>query len=168
MVNIPESHASCPVGHATALLGDRWSIMIVREALGGATRYQEFRAALRISDHTLARRLRHLQEIGVLRRDAEAPTRYELTEAGQDLARVLAVLGDWAMKWLPVELPLRSISEPVRRAAGDLGIEITQSTPNDTSAIAISTAPPSGFRRLISSDAHISKALGFDTGEPAQ
>jgi DNA-binding HxlR family transcriptional regulator len=121
---IPESHTNCPVGHATALLGDRWSIMIVREALGGANRYQEFREQLSISDHTLTRRLGHLQEIGVLSRNEEAPTQYQLTEAGQDLARVLAVLGDWAMKWLPVELPLRSIAEPVVRAAEQLGIDI--------------------------------------------
>ncbi len=130
IVGIPQSPTNRPVGHATALLGDRWSIMIVREALAGATRYQELRDALSISDHTLTRRLNHLQEIGLLSRDEDAPAHYQLTEAGHDLARVLAVLGDWAMKWLPVQQPLRTMPEPIVLAASQLGIDIVQSTPS--------------------------------------
>ncbi len=121
-MDIPESHAHCPVGHSTALLGDRWSMLIVREALTGVDRYQEYKERLLISDHTLTRRLTHLQEIGVLRRDEVNAGSYLLTEAGHDLARVLAVLGDWAMRWLPVEPPIRVPPEPVLVAAGQLGI----------------------------------------------
>ena len=120
-VDIPESHRHCPVGHATALLGDRWSMLIVREALSGVDRYQGLKDALGISDHTLTRRLGHLQAIGVMRRDDAAPSRYVLTPAGADLARVLAVLGDWAMRWQPVERPLRQPSEAVLTAAEELG-----------------------------------------------
>ncbi len=122
-MEIPTSHSHCPVGHATALLGDRWSMLIVREALAGSGRYQDFKDALSISDHTLTRRLAHLQEIGVLRRDDERPAGYHLTEAGHDLARVMAVLGDWAMRWLPVERPIRVPAEPVMRAAEELGFD---------------------------------------------
>ena len=121
-MEIPHSHRNCPIGHATALLGDRWSMLIVREALGGLERYQDFKDALAISDHTLTRRLTHLQEIGVLTRDEAPPARYYLTDAGADLARVMAVLGDWAMRWLPVDRPLRTPSEPVIQAADRLGI----------------------------------------------
>lgn len=70
-------------------------MLIVREALGGVDRYKDFSNALAISDHTLSRRLSHLQDIGVLQRDDLAPARYHLTPAGEDLAPVLAVLGDW-------------------------------------------------------------------------
>lgn len=122
-MEIPRSHRNCPVGHATALLGDRWSMLIVREALGGIDRYQDFKDALAISDHTLTRRLAHLREIGVLTRDETRPARYQLTEAGEDLARVMAVLGDWAMRWLPVDRPLRTPSEPVILAAERLGFD---------------------------------------------
>ncbi|MGH1492851.1 MAG: winged helix-turn-helix transcriptional regulator [Acidimicrobiales bacterium] len=122
-MQIPDSHSHCPVGHATALLGDRWSMLIVREALAGAERYQQFRDALGISDNTLTRRLSHLQDIGVLERDEAEPALYHLTESGQDLARVMAVLGDWAMRWLPVERPIRSVSEPVIQAANQLGFD---------------------------------------------
>lgn len=122
-LDIPDSHNHCPVGHATALLGDRWSMLIVREALGGVERYKDFSDALRISDHTLSRRLVHLQRIGVLQRDEETPSRYHLTEAGKDLTRVLAVLGDWAMHWLPVKQPIRAVPEPVIKAAEQLGFD---------------------------------------------
>ncbi len=122
-MEIPPSHRNCPVGHATALLGDRWSMLIVREALAGSERYQDFKHALKISDHTLSRRLVHLQGIGVLDRDEATSTRYHLTEAGRDLARVMAVLGDWAMQWLPVDRPIRIPSEPVMLAADELGFD---------------------------------------------
>lgn len=128
---IPDSHSHCPVGHATALLGDRWSMLIVREALGGVDRYKDFSDALGISDHTLSRRLVHLQDIGVLERDGVTPARYHLTEAGKDLTRVLAVLGDWAMHWLPVARPIRSVPEPVVRAAEQLGFDTRNRMGND-------------------------------------
>lgn len=98
-------------------------MLIVREALGGATRYQEFKDTLGISDHTLTRRLTHLQDIGVLVRAEQTASRYLLAEAGEDLARVLAVLGDWAMQWLPVERPLRQPVEAVVDAAEQLGLD---------------------------------------------
>ena len=123
-MSIPDSHRHCPVGHATALLGDRWSLLIVREALGGVDRYRDFRSTLAISDHTLTRRLAHLQAIGVLRRDVETVGRYHLTPAGEDLARVLAVVGDWGMRWLDVDRPLRPVPEPLVLAAEELGFDI--------------------------------------------
>ena len=122
-MQIPDSHRHCPVGHATALLGDRWSMLIVREALAGSDRYQTFKEVLAISDHTLTRRLSHLQDIGVLQRVDGRPVRYELTDAGQDLARVMAVLGDWAMRWLPVDQPIRIPPAAVMAAAAEMGIE---------------------------------------------
>lgn len=122
-MRVPASHRHCPVGHATALLGDRWSILIVREALAGVDRYQGFRHVLGISDHTLTRRLGHLQDIGVLWRPGGSPASYRLTQAGEDLARVLAVLGDWALRWLPVEQPLRQPPGAVVEAGHGLGLE---------------------------------------------
>ena len=99
-------------------------MMIVREALAGSDRYQDFRDALGISDNTLTRRLGHLQQVGVLVHDDPEPGVYRLTDAGNDLARVLAVLGDWAMRWMSVEMPLRPISQPVIDAAEAFGFEM--------------------------------------------
>ena len=124
-MDIPDSHAHCPVGHATALLGDRWSILIVREALAGVDRYRGFRDALGMSDHTLTRRLAHLQDIGVLKRDDATRARYHLTEAGRELAPVLAVLGEWALRWLPVDQPIRVPPAAILEAAEQLGLDTT-------------------------------------------
>lgn len=98
-------------------------MLIVREALAGTSRYKGFRQSLAISDHTLTRRLSHLQEIGVLEREAGKNASYHLTTAGEDLARVLAVLGDWAVQWLPVDQPLRTPPEAVIQAAEQLGFD---------------------------------------------
>ncbi len=124
-MDIPDSHAHCPVGHATALLGDRWSILIVREALAGVDRYRDFRDVLGISDHTLTRRLAHLQDIGVLERDDAARAHYHLTEAGRELAPILAVLGEWALRWLPVDQPIRVPPAAILEAAEQLGLGTT-------------------------------------------
>ncbi len=124
-MDIPDSHAHCPVGHATALLGDRWSILIIREALSGVDRYRDFRDVLGMSDNTLTRRLAHLQNIAVLERDDASRARYHLTEAGRELAPVLAVLGEWALRWLPIDQPLRAPSAAVLEAAEQLGLDTT-------------------------------------------
>ncbi|MEM7092396.1 MAG: helix-turn-helix domain-containing protein [Actinomycetota bacterium] len=124
MPQIPASHRHCPAGHSLAVLGDRWSMLIVREALDGRDRYQEFRDVLGISDNTLTRRLGHLQDAGILTRGTPESGEYRLTDAGRDLARVLAVLGDWAMNWMPVDTPLRPVPQAVVDAGTSLGLAI--------------------------------------------
>ena len=71
-------------------------------------------------------RLAHLQDIGVLVRHDASPARYQLTDAGVDLARVLAVLGDWGMRWLPVDRPLLPVCEPIINAAEQLGFLVRE------------------------------------------
>lgn len=95
--------------------------MIVREALRGAERFDAFRESLAISENTLSRRLTHLQEIGVLARAEDGS--YALTEAGEDLAQVLAVLGHWGQRWLRVKQPALSPPPAVLAAALSLGIK---------------------------------------------
>jgi DNA-binding HxlR family transcriptional regulator len=113
------------MAHALGLLGDRWSLLLVREALDGASRYEEFRARLGLSDHTLSRKLRGLVETDLLTRTSD-PTRpaYRLTPAGTDLATVLAVLGVWNQRWFPVPRPRRP-PQAVAEAAESLGLATT-------------------------------------------
>ncbi len=94
--------------------------MIVREALRGAERFDAFRESLAISENTLSRRLTHLQEVGVLARAEDGS--YALTEAGEDLAQVLAVLGHWGQRWLPIEQPALTPPPAVMAAAVSLGL----------------------------------------------
>ncbi|WP_328764335.1 winged helix-turn-helix transcriptional regulator [Streptomyces sp. NBC_00272] len=85
------------------MVGERWALLVVREALAGARRFDEFRDRLRMSENTLARRLTELTASGVLRRTQYSlkPARFEylLTEQGRALVPVLAALAAWGNEW---------------------------------------------------------------------
>ncbi len=112
------------MAHAIGLLGDRWSLVVIREALDGATRYDDFKSRLDMSDNTLSRKLRELVGAGLLERctDRGRP-QYRPTSAAVDLARVIALLGDWNQRWFPVDNPRRPPAA-VSEAAEVLGLEI--------------------------------------------
>src|SRR5689334_2928206 len=90
----------CSIARALDLLGERWTLLIVREVLCGGRTFGDIRRGIpRISRTMLAARLHELVDAGVLaRRGAEG---YELTESGTDLMGVVAALGTWGQKWLP-------------------------------------------------------------------
>jgi DNA-binding HxlR family transcriptional regulator len=94
----------CSIARALDLLGERWSLLVVRELLcGGRTFGDVQRGIPRISRTMLAARLRELLEAGVIER-TEDPG-YQLTDAGRDLMGVVRELGTWGQKWLPRTLP---------------------------------------------------------------
>ncbi|MBT2402895.1 MULTISPECIES: helix-turn-helix domain-containing protein [unclassified Streptomyces] len=94
---------NCPAARALDVIGERWALLVVREALGGARRFDEFRDRLRMSENTLARRLAELTAAGVLMRTQYSlkPARFEylLTERGRALVPVLAALVAWGNEW---------------------------------------------------------------------
>jgi DNA-binding HxlR family transcriptional regulator len=102
------SHNSnfCPAFHrAVELIGRRWSGTIVRELLGGASRFTDLRDAIpEISDRMLCERLRELEVEGVIVRrvHGQPPVRveYELTAKGRALDKVCAAIGEWADSWV--------------------------------------------------------------------
>lgn len=96
------SRSPCPVGRASRILGDRWVILILREAFLGATRFDEFLPNTGINRAALTTRLTALVEHGILERDPPDARRaaYRLTPAGHELAPVLSAMRDWAGKWL--------------------------------------------------------------------
>jgi DNA-binding HxlR family transcriptional regulator len=90
----------CPMAHALALVGERWSLLLVRELLKGPKRYTDLAEGLPgIGTNILAARLRHLEQVGVLRRRRLPPpaasTVYELTEYGARLDEALYALARW-------------------------------------------------------------------------
>jgi DNA-binding HxlR family transcriptional regulator len=94
----------CPVSYAADLLADRWTMLIVREMLGGATRFNEIERLLpHVSRSLLAQRLRHLTRIGIVV-TVPAPggrgNEYRLTPAGEELEPVLMAMGTWAVRWV--------------------------------------------------------------------
>ena len=100
----------CPVARALAVVGDRWTVLIVRELFLGTRRFEEFQAQTGMSSHLLSTRLKRLESDGIVRRKrySERPPRFEyrLTAKGLDLYPLLLSLKAWGEKWSG--LPRRS------------------------------------------------------------
>lgn len=96
---------SCPVARGLSVIGDRWTLMVLRDCFLGIRRFEAMQARLGITRHVLADRLRKLEADGVLRREPyqERPTRHEyrLTEKGKALYPVLVALIAWAEDHVP-------------------------------------------------------------------
>ncbi len=92
----------CPIARSLSLLGDAWSLLILRDAHAGLTRFEDFRKSLGIAPTMLTGRLSSLTEGGLLqkRRYSERPPRdeYVLTEAGRDFLPALFAIGAWGRK----------------------------------------------------------------------
>ncbi|WP_432489537.1 winged helix-turn-helix transcriptional regulator [Kineococcus sp. SYSU DK018] len=89
---------NCPVARTLDLVGDRWSLLIVRDAMDGARAFTDFQQRLGIARNVLTDRLRRLVEDGVMRREVAASGKrqtYALTPAGQDLFTVVVALRQW-------------------------------------------------------------------------
>jgi DNA-binding HxlR family transcriptional regulator len=86
----------CPIARSLDRVGEWWSILILRDAIGGMTRFEEFQKSLKIAPNMLSRRLAGLVEAGLLerRRYCDRPPRdeYVLTERGSDFRSVLLAL----------------------------------------------------------------------------
>lgn len=93
----------CPIAKAAEVLGERWTILIVRELLLGTRRFNEFQRALsQISPALLTKRLGQLVDCGLVVREVgegQQRAEYSLTAAGRELRPVVLGLGKWGMKW---------------------------------------------------------------------
>lgn len=97
----------CSVARALDLLGERWTLLVVRELLSGTRHFNDIRRGIpRISRTMLAERLRELRDAGVLVRDEDGGgSAYTLTDSGLALAATIRELGTWGQRWLPRTLP---------------------------------------------------------------
>src|SRR5215212_1468143 len=99
----------CPLAYALDLVGERWTLLIVRELLAGPHRFKDLLAGLPgISTNLLTDRLKSLEEQGLIHRHVIPPpagsTVYELTAAGQGLEPAVLELGCWGARLLPPTL----------------------------------------------------------------
>jgi DNA-binding HxlR family transcriptional regulator len=117
----------CSVARALELVGERWTLLVVRDAFLGRRRFEEFQESLGIARNVLADRLAKLVEHGIFERVPyqERPERFEyrLTDRGRDLRLTLAALMQWGDEYLsptpPRRLRRRSDGTPVRVALVD-------------------------------------------------
>nr|WP_063573387.1 helix-turn-helix domain-containing protein [Luteibacter rhizovicinus] len=95
---------TCPVGRSLDVIGDRWSLLIVRDAFDGVSRFGDFQRGLGVARNILADRLRKLIEAEVLvsqpAADGSAYQEYVLTPKGESLFPVVVALRQWGEKHL--------------------------------------------------------------------
>lgn len=91
--------AECPVARTVDVIGDRWSLLIIRDAFDGISRFSEFQRNLGLAKNILSSRLRELVAQGILEvvpaADGSAYSEYALTAKGRDLFVILVSLRQW-------------------------------------------------------------------------
>ncbi|MGY4524402.1 winged helix-turn-helix transcriptional regulator [Pseudomonas sp. UBA4617] len=101
---LDENNAQCPVARALEVLGDRWSLMILRDTFDGLRRFSEFQKNLGLAKNILASRLKLLVESGLLTlqpaSDGSAYKEYVLTEKGRSVFPVVVGLRQWGERFL--------------------------------------------------------------------
>jgi DNA-binding HxlR family transcriptional regulator len=97
----------CGVHAAAQLLGDAWTLLLVRDLAHGPRRFKELEASTGISPRVLTDRLRSLVAQGIMTRKmfAEIPPRveYQLTDKGKDILPIIDALRDYGVRWLKPE-----------------------------------------------------------------
>ncbi|MCX5076062.1 winged helix-turn-helix transcriptional regulator [Streptomyces sp. NPDC060334] len=113
--------ADCSIAQALDVVGDWWTLLVVRDAARGVHRFEEFQRELGVSRKVLTERLKLLVEAGVLTREPyqERPVRHEyrLTPRGRGLLPVLVALQDWGDTWILGEGEMTATTEESSREA---------------------------------------------------
>lgn len=107
MKNEPLCEAPCPIARSVGRIGDSWSIIILRDAFAGFTRFDEFQKSANVAPNILSRRLKELVDDGLLEKVcySSTPPRYEyhLTERGRDFRPVIIALAEWGNRHFATE-----------------------------------------------------------------
>ncbi len=122
----PEDFRSfCPIASSLDIIGDRWTLVLIRDLYFGASRYNDFLSSPEgIPSNLLADRLKTMEERGIVTKIPyqTKPTRYEykLTEMGLALYPVMKTLSQWGLEWLPDRVARLPEDVPwVRRVFGN-------------------------------------------------
>jgi DNA-binding HxlR family transcriptional regulator len=126
MRGVALSSLNCSIARTLDVVGERWTLLVLRDAFNGVRRFEDFAIRLPIARNVLTTRLRRLVAHGILSRERyqERPVRYEyrLTAKGQDLYPVLIGLLRWGDRYLageagpPLEVVHRACGHPVAAA----------------------------------------------------
>lgn len=104
MENASPQNSECPVARTLDVIGDRWSLMIIRDAFDDIRRFSEFQKSLGVAKNILASRLKALVEVGVFdvrpASDGSAYKEYVLTEKGREIFPVVVSLRQWGERFL--------------------------------------------------------------------
>jgi DNA-binding HxlR family transcriptional regulator len=138
---------NCGVAQALDQLGDSWTLLIIRDALVGATRFQHFESNLGIAKNILSDRLSKLVEHGVLSKERlDEPGHrfeYKLTPKGRDLWIVLTAMRLWGDKWIfgEANVPAKFREHGTGREVAGLVAVDADGVPVDASALELAPGP---------------------------
>jgi DNA-binding HxlR family transcriptional regulator len=113
---------NCSIKRALDILGEKWTLLILREAFYGVSRFDDFARALRCGRGVLSARLKALTEAGILKRveykegDQRGRYEYRLAEKGLDLFTTILALSQWGERWMPP--PDGPVAKVTERASG--------------------------------------------------
>src|ERR1041384_1445303 len=130
------SKMACPIARSLDRVGEWWSILIIRDALHGFTRFDQFQKSLNIAPNMLTRRLNALVDAGILqrRRYTQRPPRdeYVLTEMGRDFRPVLIAMAAWGNRhFAPEGARVVLVDKKTRRTADPVLVDRRTRRPLD-------------------------------------
>ncbi|MEV0379131.1 winged helix-turn-helix transcriptional regulator [Nonomuraea sp. NPDC050643] len=150
-----ERDVQCSIAQAASVIGDWWSLLIVREVTRGHRRFDDLLRELGISRKILTERLKHLVEHGVLTREQYqvGPVRHEyvLTATGWALAPTLISMQDWADRWLLGDGALSGVPNPQGTETGRVHALLSTRVPEPLLLDAADLTPTSSFSGVSSS-----------------
>jgi len=112
----------CPVAHTLSVVGDQWTLLIIRDVMNGPKRFDELQSGLGISRNLLTQRLKRMVEADLLARRPIPDSRrftYSLTPKALELRPTILALAEWGQKWREtavgthVEITEKETGEPV-------------------------------------------------------
>jgi DNA-binding HxlR family transcriptional regulator len=126
----------CSIAKALDVVGDPWTMLILRDALLGVSRFDDFATRLGIPRATLTARLDHLCETGVFTKETyqESPARYDyaLTEKGEGLRTVVVALLQWGDRWArDDDPPTHLVDDETGRRLDPVLVDRSSGTPLD-------------------------------------
>jgi DNA-binding HxlR family transcriptional regulator len=157
-VQTKNARTECPVARALECVGEWWSILILRDAFQGLTRFDEFQRSLGIAPNILTRRLAHLTEAGLFERCLynERPPRYEyvLTAKGRDFFGVIMAIFAWGNRHLAPEGKSLMLAErDTLRAINPVVVDAHGLSPVTTANVVLVPGPraSTGMRKRLAS-----------------
>jgi DNA-binding HxlR family transcriptional regulator len=141
----------CPIARSLERVGEWWSILIIRDALHGFTRFDEFQKSLNIAPNILTRRLGGLVDAGLLerRRYSERPPRYEyiLTDMGRDFRPVIVAMFAWGNRhFAPEGASVLLVNKKTQRAADPVLVDRKSGRPVNEHDFVFTAGPAASER----------------------
>lgn len=135
---------NCSIARALDVLGDWWNVLIIREALWGTRKFDDFQRHLGMSKSILSKRLKLLMEHDILeKRSQGSSVDYQLTAKGREVQAIIVTLLQWGDRWYPQEdgPPVVLVNRHTRTPLAQLSFQDQQGNPLELTDIGLSAGP---------------------------